>query len=121
MYGLLLVFCSALFLAGGQIVFKLVSTRMEGDGFSGGIFQFALHALSQPYIWIGGGLAAGGFAIYVYGLRLVDLSRGAPIAGGLIIVLTVLLSGLLLREQIGLTRGIGIAAIVIGIALVSRS
>lgn len=120
MYGLVLICCSAFLIAGGQILFKLVSARMDGDSLNAGVLEFGLRALTQPYIWLGALLAASGLAIYVYGLRVVDLSRAAPITGGLIIVLTVLLSVLLLKEQIGLLRGIGIAAIIVGIGLVSR-
>lgn len=121
MYGLLTLSLAAGLIAGGQLMFKLASARMTGGSNDRGLIEFAATALSQPYLWIGGLFAAVGFVTYVYGLRLVDLSRAVPFTGGLIIVMTALLSAAILREPIGLVRALGIVAVVVGIALVARS
>lgn len=116
----LLLIASACFVASAQVMFKLVSLRMAGDGLEKGFLAFVREALGQHYLWLGTLSAGCGLVLYVYALRGLDLSRGMPIATSVVLVLTTLLSAVLLEESISLLRIVGIATILVGIGLVMR-
>ena len=60
-----------------------------------------------------------GFLLWLYILLRMPLSVAFPIAAGALIVATQLLGYLLLGERITVLHGLGVTAIVVGIALIS--
>ncbi len=88
------------------------------QGFSE-MVRFFLKAFSNPYVL--GALAAvfiGGLA-WIAAVSKSELSRSYPVLA-LSYVLVVLLSILVFKESVGVTRWVGIALICAGVVLVSR-
>lgn len=109
---LLLLAVYALSSAAGLMILKPALGRM--DGFS----VTALLALAADYrFWLGAFLYGTGFLIWLYMLRLRDLSQIFPVAAGSIFLAIFILTAIFTKEMVSAQRVLAAAVIVIGIAL----
>jgi multidrug transporter EmrE-like cation transporter len=74
-------------------------------------------ALIDPRALTGAAFYAGGFAIWILILRLCPLSVAFPVAAGSLVVATQAVARFYLGETVSSMQTLGVAAIVIGIAL----
>jgi drug/metabolite transporter (DMT)-like permease len=96
-----------------QLAFKWAGSEL-GDQELG--VAFLMSALAKPSVWVAIGGYATMFALWINILRRVPLSR-AYIITAIVYVPVSLGAWLFFGEQISLLRAIGIAAIMIGVAL----
>lgn len=82
----------------------------------------AADGLAAAGAWIGAGavLYGGGFVMWMALLRTHPLTVVFPMAAGALFLATAVLGAAFLGERVTHTRAIGMAVIVIGVALVAR-
>lgn len=101
----------------GQIMMK------NGMNQVGAITHFGLgtlvHVFSNPFVLLGFASYGLSSVVYLLALSRLDLSVAYPMIG-LGYVLVVFFSWLVLREQVGLLRWLGVVLIVAGVWLVGR-
>jgi drug/metabolite transporter (DMT)-like permease len=103
------VLCSSL----GHFMLKLGALRLN-------ISTVVGDALLNKWLILGGALHVTALALWVIGLKRVDLSVAYPfIALGLVVVSA--LSWIFLREGVGLARLIGMLLISSGVVIISRT
>ena len=103
-----------------QTLMKL-GTRQAGSFGGMPFFQYLFKLLTTPLVL--GAIASYGFGVifYMFMLSRLDLSFLYPVMTALGLVFTSVISAVLLREQLSLLRLGGIALMVGGVFLVSRS
>lgn len=102
-----------------QVLLKKGVTDVWSDQKSLG--ENLLGGLASGTIWIGVGIMAASLVAYLYSFAKIDVSRAAPVATGLGIVVIALIGDWWLGERVRVDQWIGFAAIVLGIWLVVRS
>jgi multidrug transporter EmrE-like cation transporter len=98
----------------------LLVLRRSLPKISGGWNDVLANLARHPEVIAGGVLYALSFLTFVLALRQFDLTTVYPVFVGSGYVAVVLGSWLVLNEHISLSRGIGIAAIGLGLILVVR-
>ena len=100
----------------------LLSRGMRQVGRAGELtpLQFALHTVSNPWVWLGVGLLIAFFGLYLTALSRLELSFVLPMTAATY-VLTALFSWLILHEAISPVRWTGTVAVTVGILLVGAS
>jgi drug/metabolite transporter (DMT)-like permease len=100
---------------GGQLAFKRAAlhTREASDA---GLGRWKARA-REPWIWAGVACFVAEFVLWLAFLSVVPLARGV-LLGSINIVVIVLAGRLWFRESLGPWRLLGIALIVLGVALV---
>ena len=98
---------------GTQLAFKWGADHLADLDF--GLAMLA-RALTLPGVWLAAAGYAGTFVVWMMILRTMPLSRAFPMTG-LAYVTVPLLAWLVFGDRIDLTRGLGIALIVAGVAL----
>ena len=115
---------SVLLAALAQLTLKYGVSRVQVDGHSGIVLQepvkSAIRVAREPFIW--GGLILFGIsaAVWIVVLSRVSLSFAYPFAA-LTYVIIVLFDRLILNEYVPVLRWGGVALIMTGIVLVSRT
>ena len=84
------------------------------------LFHFTSQLLSIPMLWVGIGVYFINFLLWIIALSKVDLSVAFPI-GCTTFVIVPILSMIFLHEHVGGLQWLGIAAIIVGVFLVSKS
>jgi len=120
-WSLTLVLCSILLGVAGELLLKIGVQQVGPFGLShvGGVIHTASRIITNPAIVIGFacyGLAA---AFWIVVLSRLDLSYAYPLLA-LMYVLVPLAARIFLQEQIPPGRWIGIAIVIIGVAVVAR-
>jgi multidrug transporter EmrE-like cation transporter len=114
----LLIFLSVLLGAGGQVAMKWGT--MQVKPVDGGALHHLLKYVSNWSVVMGLSFYALSAVIWILAIAKVDLTYAYPmVAGGYVIVF--LLSYLLFHEPVSLQRVIGLAAIIVGVFLISQS
>jgi len=113
----------------GTVIFTvmsqlLIKVAMSGRGplpatFKGAI-PYIVNAVLDWHVILALALGFTGFLLYLAALTRLELSYVYPFMG-LSFVLVALYSAIVFQEHVGIMRWVGIASIVIGIILVSRS
>ena len=119
---LLLIIISVVIAVVGQLVLK-VGAEGVGQVNLGkweSIRHFLLALISSPQVLLGLALFGLSAVIWLVVLSRVDLSYAYPMVA-IGYVLTLILSRLLLNEDVSLTRWIGVAIICLGVLITSRS
>ena len=98
-----------------QLAFKWAGSEL-GDQELG--VAFLADALAKPSVWVAIAGYAAMFALWINILRRVPLSR-AYLITAIVYVPVSIGAWLIFGEQVSLLRAIGIAAIVIGVALIA--
>lgn len=98
-----------------QLAFKWAGSEL-GDQELG--LAFLTDALAKPSVWVAIAGYAAMFALWINILRRVPLSR-AYLITAIVYVPVSVGAWLIFGEQVSLLRAIGIAAIVIGVALIA--
>ena len=113
---------SVLLLVGGQLSLKAGMTEIGAVDIGNvqQVFGLIGKVFTTPLVIVGVLLYIASSFFWLIALSRVDLSFAYPFVG-LGYVLVVLLSALLLHEQVSLVRWAGTLAIVAGVFLVSRS
>jgi undecaprenyl phosphate-alpha-L-ara4N flippase subunit ArnE len=101
-----------------QVSLKLGLTRIQRAPKGG--FGLLAGIIRDGYVWIWGLLFTGGTALWLLGLRHLDLSYAYPLLS-LGYVLVAALAALFFRERISLERWIAIVVICLGVYLISGS
>ena len=113
----LLLLASVALTAVAQILFKSAIRAMPREA---GLMSFLKTVLLSPTVLLGILLFGLGFLIWLVALRDLPVSRAyAFVAFG--IVLVTLFGHLFLSESITLTGGIGVALVVVGLAVMALS
>ena len=84
-------------------------------------FQYLFKLLTSPLILLAIASYGLGVIFYMFMLSRLDLSLLYPVMTALGLVLATLISALFFHEQISLTRLSGIAVVIIGVFLISKS
>ena len=100
---------------GGQLAFKRAALRTR-EASDAGLARWKVHA-REPWIWAGVACFVAEFVLWLAFLSVVPLARGV-LLGSINIVVIVLAGRLWFRESLGPWRLLGIALIVLGVALV---
>jgi undecaprenyl phosphate-alpha-L-ara4N flippase subunit ArnE len=114
--GILLVTIQCLFFAGGQIFLKLAMMRMPKFSFSGAFFGSLF--TNGPLIASGLCMLTGTL-MWMYVLRKFELSVVYPIMG-ISYIFGLLAAILVFHETVPLSRWIGVALIMAGVAFVAK-
>ena len=104
----------------GQLCVKKGINLLGSIDFSAGLFGTYLKVFSSPLVIVGSLVYIAAIFFWIYSLSKVDLSFAYPFVS-LTYVLIIVSAWIFLGENISLIRWFGIAAICIGIILVSRS
>lgn len=104
-----------------ELFFKkgALATGMENIGIHN-LLQFTLKIISVPSLWAGVLFYGLNFLVWIIVLSRIELSVAFPIGSTTYIIVPVL-SMLFLHEKVDLLRWVGIALIIIGIWLISKS
>lgn len=115
--GIVIAVCAGAF---AQTMMKL-GTRQLGAFGETPFLEYAFKLLTTPLILLA--IASYGFGVifYMFMLSRLDLSFLYPVMTALGLVLTTLVSATLLREEVSWVRLGGIALMVAGVFLVSRT
>jgi multidrug transporter EmrE-like cation transporter len=92
----------------------------SGSGEEQALLGFLRSAFGTWHVWLGLTLFATSVLIWMRVLSTTELSWGYPLLG-LSYVFVALLGWLVFQEQLGLSRLVGIALVLIGAALIARS
>lgn len=99
-----------------QIAFKLAGEKAGNAEFD---LQWVATAAAAPIFWVAIGLYFTVFVLWMMILQQTDLSRAFPLTA--LTYVTVPAAGLLLfHESVSLERTLGIALVLVGVALVSQ-
>jgi drug/metabolite transporter (DMT)-like permease len=98
-----------------QLAFKWAGSDLEGREFGLG---FVVAALAKPSVWTAIVGYATMFMLWINILRRVPLSR-AFVMTAIVYVPVTIGAWLIFDEQISALRGIGIAAIIVGVVLIN--
>jgi drug/metabolite transporter (DMT)-like permease len=98
-----------------QLAFKWAGSDLEGQEFGLG---FVVAALAKPSVWTAIVGYATMFMLWINILRRVPLSR-AFVMTAIVYVPVTIGAWLIFDEQISALRGIGIAAIIVGVVLIN--
>ena len=118
-YAVLLIVTSAMLSSVGQLYLKLGLDECGSAG-AASVLDFARVAFGNWRVWLGLVLFATSVFIWMRVLATAQLSWGYPLLG-LSYVFVALLGWLVLQEQLGAVRLIGIAFVIIGATLIARS
>jgi len=121
MFALIIVGVCIILAATGQIFMKKGVTQLGDDGISSnlnfpGIFRIFL----QKNIFVGLSIYMGGMILWLYALSKLDVSLAYPLVS-LGYIITAILALVFLKENISTMRWAGIALIVIGSFLITRT
>jgi len=83
-------------------------------------YAFVLGTVGQGYLWLGVGAIAFVFISWIVVLSKIDLSVAVPLTS-ISYVFVALVSLIFLHEQVSAVRWAGIAFILLGVTVVSRS
>lgn len=97
-----------------QVALKMAGGRLDGLPLDG---AWLLHAAGEPLVWLGVLGYCGSFAAWMTILDRIPLSRGFPLTAVIYVAVTGA-SVALFHEAVGPLRGLGIALIVAGVAVV---
>lgn len=120
---LVLIVASVALSATAQIAFKIGMSKQPVQAAMADPSNWArllLEIVTQPQILTGLFCYGFGTLMWLFVLARVDVSVAYPFVG-LGFILTMLLGGIVLGEQIGVVRVLGTLLIVFGIVLISRS
>ena len=109
-----LIFLSIALGAAGQLFLKLAS---NAAGKSDNLVFFYLGLLKNPFAWLGAVSYGVSFLLWMWLLKVFELSYLRPLVG-LGYLITAVLAMIFLHEKITLIRWIGILLIVAGVYLV---
>ena len=119
-YALLLV--SVTFNVTANILLKTGVTKTGGvSAETTNILANLLKVASSPYIIVGLALYGFSFLIWLRVLTFNDLSRSYPIFATIVFLMTTIGSAIFLKEHVSIIRIVGIAVMLTGIFVVSRS
>jgi multidrug transporter EmrE-like cation transporter len=115
--GIVIAVCTGAF---AQTMMKL-GTRQAGTFGETSFFEYLFKLLTTPLVLLA--IASYGFGVifYMFMLSRLDLSFLYPVMTALGLVLTTAVAATLLGEQVSLVRLGGIALMVVGVFLVSKS
>jgi len=117
----LLIMCTDLFDAVGQTFLKMTINSLQPQVHSlKKVFIFVLSLLRYPRLWLSFILSTVSLCIWLIVLTRADLNFAYSI-DSMRYIFIVLASLFLLKERIGMLRWLGIAAIILGILLVTLS
>jgi len=119
---LLLIIISVSIAVVGQLVLKLGADGIGQVNLGNweSVRHFLLALVSSPQVLLGLALYGLSAVIWLVVLSRVDLSYAYPMIA-ISYVLMLILSKLLLKEDVSLTRWIGVAIICLGVLITSRS
>jgi len=116
-YILTSIFLSAL----AQITLKMGMSKYKiVSEYSETIFQKIGLIATNYYVWAGLSLYVLGMVVWLVVLVHIDVSKAYPFVG-VGFIFTMILAYFILGEEISLIRMIGVAQIIIGVILISRS
>jgi len=119
-YALLLV--SVTFNVTANILLKTAVTRTGGiSAETSHIITNIFKVASSPYLIVGLTLYGLSFLIWLRVLTFNDLSRSYPIFATIVFLMTTIGSVIFLKEHVSIIRIVGIAVMLTGIFIVSRS
>ena len=118
--GLLLVLLSVVLVDIAQILLKYGMTQIGSLDFSSGIFSVFVHIFSNVYVILGVLLFVSSSVGWLVALSKMPLSLGYPILSIGYVIVSVL-SWIFFGESLSFLRIIGLAVIVGGVFLLSRT
>lgn len=116
---LLLILMSAALSSVGQLYLKLGLDESDSAR-AASMLDFVRFAFGNWRVWLGLVLFATSVIIWMRVLATAQLSWGYPLLG-LSYVFVALLGWLVLQEQLGAVRVLGIALVILGAILIARS
>jgi len=112
------ILLSVTIITAGQICMKIGLNSIKIN-FSRGIILTYLSIFFNPYVFVGTMIYVLGVFLWVYILSKVNLSFAYPFLG-LTFVFVAICSKLILKEDISVTRWLGVITISLGVILVSE-
>ncbi len=119
---LAMILFSIILVVGGQFCLKLGMNEVGKftSMSTSSVGRFAVGVVSNPMVILGLFLYGLSALVWLVVLSRVELSFAYPMLG-LSYVLVLIISAIVLREDVNLIRWLGAATIVIGVVMISRS
>lgn len=116
-----LLFTSIFLALAGQLLAKAGIMKLGGIDFrKGGIPRQLWSVVSCPYIFVGLSFFAGSMIFYLAAISKLEISMAYPmVATNYVMVL--IFSKIFFKEKVNLLRWSGVAFIIAGVVLISRS